>query len=256
MDWLSKLSGSAAPPAKAPAMSISLPSIPGISGISRSKLPNLHHPYVVIGAASVGTLLLLGTVSSALRSSPSTVIPSPVASKLPHLSEEEVHQLPYPPDALPGPRDVQSPYGTVRVYEWGPEEGDKILLIHGISTPGIALADLAHKLVRRGCRVMMFGRSPLFYLLAAPIWFSLPQSHSSSYIRDDIMEKLVVQSSARNRHHIEQSSSPSQYSTFSFHAALDCTYDETYIMHHITAQVSWKEHLLLIPFRPLWTRLL
>jgi hypothetical protein len=95
-----------------------------------------------------------------LRSSPATVILSPVASKLPQLSEEEVQQLPYPPDALPGPRDVQSPYGTVRVYEWGPEEGDKILLIHGISTPGIALADLAHKLVRRGCRVMLFGRSP------------------------------------------------------------------------------------------------
>jgi hypothetical protein len=163
MDWLSKISGSAAPPAKAPAVSMSLPSIPGISGItglSRSKLPDLRHPYVVIGAASVGTLLLLGTVSSALRSSPLTVIPSPVASKLPQLSEEEVQQLPYPPDALPGPRDVQSPYGTVRVYEWGPEEGDKILLIHGISTPGIALADLAHKLVRRGCRVMLFGRSP------------------------------------------------------------------------------------------------
>jgi hypothetical protein len=154
MDWLSKLGGGAAPPAKAPSMSISMPSIPSIS---RSKLPDLHHPYVQIGAASLGTLLLLGTVSSVLKSAPLTVIPSPVQSKLPHLSEEEVQQLPYPPDALPGARDVNSPYGSVRVYEFGPEEGDKILLIHGISTPGIAMADLAHKLVRRGCRVMMFG---------------------------------------------------------------------------------------------------
>jgi hypothetical protein len=156
MDWLSKLGGSApaATPAKAPA--ISLPSI-SISGISRSKLPDLHHPYVQIGAASVGTLLVLGTITSALRSAPSTIIPSPVQSKLPQLSEEEIQQLPYPPDAVPGGRDVNSPYGTVRVYEWGPEDGDKILLIHGISTPGIAMADLARKLVRRGCRVMMFG---------------------------------------------------------------------------------------------------
>jgi hypothetical protein len=212
MDWLSKLSGSAAPPAKAPAVSISLPSIPGISGISRSKLPNLHHPYVVIGAASVGTLLLLGTVSSALRSAPSTVIPSPVASKLPHLSEEEVQQLPYPPDALPGPRDVQSPYGTVRVYEWGPEEGDKILLIHGISTPGIALADLAHKLVRRGCRVMMFGRSPLSYRLTTPNLSSLPQYHSSSYHMDDYLEMIDVQSRAKDCH-VEQSSFSSSLNT-------------------------------------------
>jgi hypothetical protein len=187
MDWLSKLSGSAAPPAKASAVSISLPSIPGIS---RSKLPDLHHPYVVIGAASVGTLLLLGTVSSALRSSPSTVIPSPVQSKLPQLSEEEVQQLPYPPDALPGARDVQSPYGSVRVYEWGPEEGDKILLIHGISTPGIAMADLAHKLVRRGCRVMMFGVLPPFHLLAIPS----PSSFSATAANASQLESLPVSS--------------------------------------------------------------
>jgi hypothetical protein len=155
MDWLSKLGGSAAPPAKA-SSSISLPSI-SIPSIPRSKLPDLHHPYVAIGGAALGSLLLLGTVSSVLRSAPLTVIPSPIQSKLPQLTEDEVQQLPYPPDALPGARDVKSPYGTVRVYEWGPDEGDKILLIHGISTPGIAMADLAHKLVRRGCRVMMFG---------------------------------------------------------------------------------------------------
>jgi len=158
MDWFKS-----APPAKAPPASITLPSIPGIS---RSKLklnlqlPDLQNPYVLYGAASVGGLLLLGTVSSVLRSGPSRIIPSPVESKLPKLSPEEVAELPYPPDALPGARDVKSPYGNVRVYEWGPEDGDKILLIHGISTPGIAMADLAHKLVRRGCRVMMFGWSP------------------------------------------------------------------------------------------------
>ena len=66
--------------------------------------------------------------------------------------------LPYPPDALPGARDVDSPYGSIRVYEWGPEDGEKILLIHGISTPSIALTDLANKLVGKGCRVMLFGR--------------------------------------------------------------------------------------------------
>lgn len=42
------------------------------------------------------------------------------------------------------------------MYEWGPEEGEKILLVHGISTPSIALADLGHKLVRKGHRVMLF----------------------------------------------------------------------------------------------------
>ncbi|KAH8726903.1 Alpha/Beta hydrolase protein [Phaeosphaeriaceae sp. PMI808] len=180
MNWLSSLSGGAAPPAKASIASISLPSI-SIPGIPRSKLPDLHHPYVVIGAASLGSLLLLGTVSSALKSAPTKVIASPVATKLPQLSVEELNDLPYPPDALPGARDVQSPYGSVRVYEWGPDDGDKILLIHGISTPAIAMADLAHKLVRRGCRVMMFdlfGRgfsdapSPLQHKYDSCLYFS------------------------------------------------------------------------------------
>lgn len=71
---------------------------------------------------------------------------------------QDTKSLPYPPDALPGARDVDSPYGSIRVYEWGPENGEKILLIHGISTPSIALTDLAYKLVENGCRVMLFGR--------------------------------------------------------------------------------------------------
>lgn len=44
----------------------------------------------------------------------------------------------------------------MRVYEWGPEDGRKVLLIHGISTPCIALGGIAHALVERGCRVMIY----------------------------------------------------------------------------------------------------
>ncbi|KAI0391126.1 alpha/beta-hydrolase [Xylariaceae sp. FL0594] len=66
-------------------------------------------------------------------------------------------ELPYPPEgALPGGRDVETPYGSIRVYEWGPEDGDRVLFIHGISTPVVALGDLGHEMVARGHRVMMF----------------------------------------------------------------------------------------------------
>jgi len=65
--------------------------------------------------------------------------------------------LPYPPDALPGARDVETPYGSIRVYEWGPPAGRKVLFVHGISTPCIAFAGMAKLLVEReGCRVMLF----------------------------------------------------------------------------------------------------
>jgi pimeloyl-ACP methyl ester carboxylesterase len=64
--------------------------------------------------------------------------------------------VPYPRDCMPGGRDVDSPYGNTRVYEWGPLDGKKVLFIHGISTPCIALAPIARLLSAEGCRVMLF----------------------------------------------------------------------------------------------------
>ena len=116
------------------------------------------HIYLIAGA-SLGGLLLLRHVSTSLRTDRFETISSPRDSILPKVSAKDAKELPYPPDALPGARDVGSPYGSTRVYEWGPEDGEKILLIHGISTPSIALTDLAYKLASKGCRVMLFGRS-------------------------------------------------------------------------------------------------
>lgn len=67
------------------------------------------------------------------------IIPSPRETQLPYLSPSEQARLPYPPDALPGARDIPSPYGSLRVYEWGPKHGRRVLMVHGISTPSIAL---------------------------------------------------------------------------------------------------------------------
>lgn len=125
------------------------------STLGRFRLP-APQLYLIAGA-SLGGLLFLRHVSSSLRADKFKTLLSPRETFLLGLSQDELKKLPYPPDALPGARDVDSPYGSIRVYEWGPEDGEKILLIHGISTPSIALADLAHKLVEKGCRVMLFG---------------------------------------------------------------------------------------------------
>ncbi|KAI0429239.1 alpha/beta-hydrolase [Xylaria sp. FL1042] len=71
-------------------------------------------------------------------------------------SNNVIEDLPYPPDALPGARDIETPYGSIRVYEWGPEAGERVLFVHGITTPVVALGDLGHEMVARGYRVMMF----------------------------------------------------------------------------------------------------
>lgn len=98
-----------------------------------------HFPLLAAGLLSLACVFALRySPSSSARKSQST-IRSPRATLLPQLSEDEIASLPYPPDVLPGARDVASPYGTVRVYEWGPEDGRKVLLVHGISTPCVAL---------------------------------------------------------------------------------------------------------------------
>lgn len=84
------------------------------------------------------------------------IVDSPRKTLLPQLSNDEKQKLPYPPDALPGARDVDSPFGTFRIYEFGPVTGRKVLLIHGISTPCLALGGVAHTLAEKGCRVMLF----------------------------------------------------------------------------------------------------
>ncbi|RDL31025.1 putative Alpha hydrolase [Venustampulla echinocandica] len=68
---------------------------------------------------------------------------------------------PYPINAFPGSRQFKSVYGTIQVFEWGPEDGEKVLLVHGLGTPCIALGDMAKELVGSGYRVMiydLFGR--------------------------------------------------------------------------------------------------
>jgi hypothetical protein len=127
--------------------------------------------YLSAGVASLGLYLITRSVQNQGKRNPlQHVVPSPL-KYLPQLSTEEVNKLPYPPDLFPGARDVDTPFGSIRVYEWGPESGRKVLLIHGISTPCMSLGSVAEKLVDSGCRVMMFGEC--FYILLSNLSRSL-----------------------------------------------------------------------------------
>ncbi|KAK7957119.1 uncharacterized protein PG986_006341 [Apiospora aurea] len=83
-------------------------------------------------------------------------IPSPRATLIPFLSAAEADRLAYPPNALPGARDVSTFYGTMRVYEWGPADGNKVLFVHGDATPCLVFSKIAQGIVDAGYRVMLF----------------------------------------------------------------------------------------------------
>ena len=112
--------------------------------------------WAALAAVALATLLL--TLHLGGRAPPPT-ISSPRDTLLPKLSPTEAAALPYPTDLLPGARDVATPYGVMRVYEWGPRDGNKVLFIHGDTTPAPILGPVARDLVDKGCRVMMFGMS-------------------------------------------------------------------------------------------------
>ncbi|KAK2035703.1 hypothetical protein LZ31DRAFT_345386 [Colletotrichum somersetense] len=126
-------------------------------------------------AAAATTTYLLLACSSSSHATPTTPTPrpaldprktarSPKWTVLPALSASASASardaLPYPPDALPGARDVATAYGNLRVYEFGPEDApERVLLLHGIGTPCLALGGVAAEFVAKGWRVMTFGES-------------------------------------------------------------------------------------------------
>lgn len=124
---------------------------------------------LLITATAVATAALISFTNASLWPRKEKNYPSPLKTLLPRLSQEEVKALVYQPDQFPGARDVETPYGSVRVYEFGPEDGPKVLMVHGISTSCVTLGQIAHGLVDRGCRVMLYVRLPDLLM----IWFTL-----------------------------------------------------------------------------------
>ena len=109
-------------------------------------------------AAIISFALLRRSVPSHEPATLRRVVPSPRQTLLPNLTPAQSKALAYPPDLFPGARDVQTHYGIMRVYEWGPVDGMKVLLIHGDTTPAPMFAPIAEILVKKGCRVMIIGR--------------------------------------------------------------------------------------------------
>ncbi|KAF9812764.1 hypothetical protein IEO21_06014 [Rhodonia placenta] len=62
----------------------------------------------------------------------------------------------YPETFYDGGQYVRFPQGTVRYWLVGPEDGERIVLIHGLSVPAIIWKDVAPQLVDNGFRVLLY----------------------------------------------------------------------------------------------------
>lgn len=124
-----------------------------MANLFNMKIPTSRLPlaWFAAGASSAALGAILYSLITSSSSKPK-IIPSPLRTHSP----SDLKDLAYPANFLPNPRDVHTPHGIIRAYEFGPASGRKVLLVHGISTPCIALAPLAEKLAAKGCRVLMF----------------------------------------------------------------------------------------------------
>ncbi|KAK4181027.1 putative hydrolase [Triangularia setosa] len=115
-------------------------------------------PLVVALTASITSITLV-ILNRVLYPPLPKLLRSPLKTVLPTLPKDELEKLEYKPDTFPGARDVETPYGSIRVYEFGPLTGPKVLFVHGISTPCTTLTKLALSLANHPshpCRVLLF----------------------------------------------------------------------------------------------------
>ncbi|KAI0600175.1 Alpha/Beta hydrolase protein [Biscogniauxia sp. FL1348] len=110
----------------------------------------------IIATTVVTTVALLSLARFSLWPRKPEIIRGPLTTSVPRMSEAERAAIPYQPGHFPGARDVETPYGNIRVYEFGPEDGRKVLFVHGISTSCMTLSHIAKPLAEKGCRVMLF----------------------------------------------------------------------------------------------------
>ncbi|EKM59110.1 uncharacterized protein PHACADRAFT_25221 [Phanerochaete carnosa HHB-10118-sp] len=82
--------------------------------------------------------------------------PVPAIYSMESLNKDSPIRQVYPEDIYPNGDYYPSPYGRVRYWIVGPEEGRKVVLIHGIACPSIVWKDVQAELVSNGFRVLMY----------------------------------------------------------------------------------------------------
>ncbi|KAG0278114.1 hypothetical protein BGZ95_004709 [Linnemannia exigua] len=103
---------------------------------------------VVAAAASVLALVGVKTAYSAVTAQRGQALPSLRAANL--------LKSAYPEDYYPGGEYAELSYGETHYFLFGPEDGKKIVFVHGLSTPASVYNGVARHMADNGCRVLLY----------------------------------------------------------------------------------------------------
>ncbi|EJD01733.1 alpha/beta-hydrolase [Fomitiporia mediterranea MF3/22] len=114
-----------------------------------------HHSSTYLSLSMIAVPALL-VVLRLLASFPLPPEPVAVYPSLASLPKDSHSWLIYPENFYEGGNYVNFPFGRVRYWLLGPEEGQKIVLIHGLSVPSIIWKDVAPTLAAKGFRILIY----------------------------------------------------------------------------------------------------
>ncbi|KAF8702342.1 hypothetical protein AX14_014407 [Amanita brunnescens Koide BX004] len=102
------------------------------------------------------TLLVVPPLLAAIYIIASFPYPPAPLTILPSLSSLPIAWSIYPDNYYSGGAYAPLPFGKVRYWLLGPEKGQKVILIHGLSIPAIIWRDVAPTLAASGYRVLLY----------------------------------------------------------------------------------------------------
>ncbi|KAF9449057.1 alpha/beta-hydrolase [Macrolepiota fuliginosa MF-IS2] len=126
---------------------------PERSSTSSTMVSSPYYHCLTFSLLLIPPLIFASYLLSAFPNPPETLNVHPSLASLPPNAKS--WQI-YPEDYYEGGAYVDFPYGRVRYWVMGPENGKKVVLIHGLSIPTIVWKDVAPRLAAKGYRVLLY----------------------------------------------------------------------------------------------------
>ncbi|KAF9381136.1 hypothetical protein CPC16_009987 [Podila verticillata] len=85
------------------------------------------------------------------------------------LPSQESSKSAYPEDYYPGGDYADLTFGETHYFLFGPEDGKKVVFVHGLSTPASVWSKVARHMANSGCRVLLYDLYSRGYSVGPPV---------------------------------------------------------------------------------------